>query len=406
MTAHDSDFRRIQAASRSASPPSGVGALFVIAATFREAGTEERERAAAALELLAAELPEHVLLRTCHRVELVGIARSSTHSRPAATREVHGVEAAERVFLVAGGLDSAVVAEEQLLGQVRGAYETALGACHSGPLLNELFRRAIRFGRRVRSHAAPGGDRSLADRAARWAIANLADPVRGRALVLGTGEMGRILAARFLDAGMAVTVASGRAERAQRLALELERVSGRKPAAASRQEALAAVGQFDVVAVAVRGGRSLLDALGLGHARPLIVDLSSPPALAPGLRASLAGRVCDLDSLAAADATSPLGARESAFRAEARAEALAFAEWAEQRAATGAVARLHARAAGVKERHVARLAREARYDAGQLAAIDAMATAMLNELLHEPTVRLRRRGEAADAVVELFGLGA
>ncbi|MEO6578258.1 MAG: hypothetical protein ABIO99_05090, partial [Candidatus Limnocylindria bacterium] len=105
-------------------------------ATFRAHAAPERERLAR--ELHASDAIEHVLLETCHRVEL-----ATVEDGPVADGQLRGEPAIRRIFEVVAGFDSVVVAEEQLLGQVRAAYGSALAAGTTGPILNELFRRAL-----------------------------------------------------------------------------------------------------------------------------------------------------------------------------------------------------------------------------------------------------------------------
>ena len=150
----------------SASSSVEIDRLTVIGATYREMDTDARERLFEAFGATDPLFAEQLTLHTCHRVEKIGLLANGREPRgPARTRRQRGASAIERVFLVAGGFDSAVVGEEQILGQVRDAFQAALDGGTSGPVLSELMRRAIRFGKRVRSEARPVGDRSLADRA-------------------------------------------------------------------------------------------------------------------------------------------------------------------------------------------------------------------------------------------------
>jgi glutamyl-tRNA reductase len=371
-----------------------------------------REALAATLESGPEVFAERVLLHTCHRVELVAFARAGQPMAvlPEAMQQSMGLDAAERLMLVAGGLDSAVVAEEQVLGQVRDAYGSSLERGHTGPVTNELFRRSIRFGKRVRSFAQPVGDRSLADRAARWVALRLPSPSPGaeawRALVIGTGEMGSAMAANLAAGGLRVTLASRSGVRAERIIAGL-------PDAARHEamliaDALAGPRRFNVIAVAVRDGIARLDGSHLDRFEsdlPLVVDLSSPGSIAPDAAASLGDRLLDLDQLGVPD-----GARrlpddvEQRLRVEARVEARAFADWLTIRANGDAVAMLRAHGNDVRRRHLHRLRLRNTLDEEQAAAVEAMTTAMLGELLHEPIVRLRRDPDAAARVREVFGI--
>lgn len=381
--------------------------LVVASATVRDVDTETRELLATVLEEQSSATPERVLLHTCHRVELialVGAAEELSHL-PDGMRQYVGLAAAERVMLVAGGLDSAVIAEEQVLGQVRDAYSSALERGQTGAVMNELLRRAIRFGKRVQSFAQPIGDRSLADRAARWVEDRVAPPSGRplRALVLGTGEMARSLATHFAAGGAWVTVASRSVERANRAIAAL--AYPERHDAAFIADALAGPLPHDIVAIAVRGGMTRLEGRHLDGRVPLVVDLSSPTSVAPDAAARLGDRMLDLDRLGVADAARRLAPEaERRLRMEAEAEASSFAAWLEVRGSGDGIAMLRAHAEEVRRRHLDRLRHRSNLDSELAAAIDAMTAAMFAELLHPPLVRLRRDPEAAARVRQVFGI--
>ena len=382
--------------------------LVVASATVREIDTDAREMLAAALEAGSSDTDERVLLHTCHRVELIAFvgAANTLADLPGAMQRSSGLAAAERVMLVAGGLDSTVIAEEQVLGQVREAYRSALSRGQTGPVTNELLRRAIRFGKRVRSFAQPIGDRSLADRSARWVEERLEPLPSGRplrALVVGTGEMGRALARHFATLGAWVTVASRSGDRAEDCIAALPH--GGRHSAVLISEALAGPLPYDVVAIAVRGGMTRLDSWHLGGQRLLVVDLSSPSAVTADAAARLDERLLDLDRLGVAGEARRLSADvERRLRNEARAEANAFAAWLEVRASGDGIAMLRAHGEEVRRRHLARLRLKSSLDDEQAAAVEAMTVAMFGELLHGPTLRLRHHPDAAARVREVFGI--
>lgn len=381
--------------------------LVVASATVRDVDTEARELLAAILEERTNGSVERVLLHTCHRVELIALvgAAEDIADLPDAMRQYAGLVAAERVMLVAGGLDSAVIAEEQVLGQVRDAYASALDRGETGPVLNELLRRAIRFGRRVRSFAQPIGDRSLADRAARWVDERVARPPERplHVLVVGTGEMARSLATHFAADGALVTVASRSSERADRVVAAL--AHAKRHDAALISDALAGPLAHDIVAIAVRGGVTRLEDRHLDDRAPLVVDLSSPTSVAPEAAARLGERLLDLDRLGVAEEARRLSPEvERRLRIEAQAESRAFAAWLEGRGSGDGIAMLRAHAEDVRRRHLERLRLKSSLDDEQVAAVEAMTTAMFGELLHGPTLRLRSDPDAAARVREVFGI--
>lgn len=375
---------------------SDLDQLHVRFVTYRDLRVEQR--AGAAARFAAIEADERVLLDTCHRVELVSVERES-HGGTA----LRGRAAVRRVFEVVAGFDSAVVAEEQLIGQVRGAFEAALADGRTGPVLNELFRRALRYGRHVRTHARPGTDRSLADPAVQWLLERL--PAASRAAVAGTGEMGRLIAGRLAKAGHRITVVSGSAERGGRMLEELEGSAHHLvvgPLTANTVTTVAAV------ALAVRGREPLLGSDALGDTRPWALDLSAPPAVAPDAAELLGERLMTLDRLGDGTSGRPVldPDVERRLRAELDREVERFVAWLAARRGGDALAVLHGEADAVRRRHLARLRRRADLDEAQLAAVEAASAAMLGELLHGPSVELRRGGDDAATVRRLFGLDA
>src|SRR5439155_10038266 len=121
----------------------------------------------------------------------------------------------------------------------------------TGPTINELLRRAIRFGKRVRSVATPGTDRSLADRAVRWILERSGrSPTPLNAVVIGTGQMGQMAALRLAEAGARLTVVSQSDERAGRLVAGLPNRS--LHSATGLAEGLSKALGSDAVVIAVR----------------------------------------------------------------------------------------------------------------------------------------------------------
>jgi glutamyl-tRNA reductase len=382
--------------------------LAVASATVRDFDTDARETLAAGLAARSGDSEERVVLHTCHRVELIAFstAADALADVPAAMRRTKGVAAAERVLLVAGGLDSTVLAEEQVLGQVRAAYRSALDSGQTGPVTNELLRRAIRFGKRVQSFAQPMGDRSLADRSVRWIEERLTAAQSGsplRALVLGTGEMGRALAGQFSALGADVTVASRNADRAEDCIAALPYRERHRATFIS--DVLAGPLAYDVVAIALRSGMHRLDSRHVDNPHLLVVDLSSPSAVTADAAARLGERLLDLDRMGIANEARRLSSDvERRLRNEAGAEARAFAAWMEVRASGDGIAMLRAHGDDVRRRHLERLRLKARLDDEQSAAVEAMTVAMFGDLLHGPIVRLRHDPDAAARVREVFGI--
>ena len=329
----------------------------------------------------------------------------SVDDAPIVGRYVVGREAIRRVLEVVGGFDSAVVAEEQLLGQARATYEEALADGSTGPILNELFRRALRFGRHVRTHARPGTDRSLADRGASWLVERLgAEPVS--VLVAGTGEMGRLAALHLARAGHRVTIVSRSTERGRRV---MERLPGSRHRLAVGPLEPAMVASAGAAVLAVRNREPTLSGIHLeSGARPWTIDVSIPAAVSADAAALLGDRLLSLDRLGEIAGAAPILAPEveRRLRAEVDHEVERFVTWLETRRSADALATLHGEADAIRRRHLDRLRHRAGLRPEQLAAVEAASAAMVGELLHGPSVELRRGGADALTVRRIFGLDA
>ncbi len=369
-------------------------------ATFRDSAAHERVGITERLRTL--RTGESVLIDTCHRAELISVDAEPEAGALEAGRR--GLDAVRRVFEVVAGFDSAVVAEEQLLGQVRGAYEDALATRRSGPILNELMRRALRFGRLVRSHARPGTDRSLADPSVAWLRERLQPS--DRVLVVGTGEMGRLVAHRLAVAGHPMIIASSSAERGGRLVEELPGEDHHLVVGPLGRELVMGA---DGMALAVRTRAPMLTAALLpAQAAPWVLDLSAPPAVEQAVADRLGDRFMSLDQLGERHGSAPVldPDAEARLRLRLDQEVADFAAWLESRRSGDALALLHRDAEEVRHRHIDRLRRRAGLDEAQLAAVEAASAAMIGELLHGPTLELRRGGVDADTVRRMFRIDA
>jgi len=201
-----------------------------------------------------------------------------------------------------------------------------------------------------------------------------------------------------------VTVASRHLPRAERVARSLVPAGGH--AAASLDELLAGELDYDLVGIAVRDATATITPEHLSSRVAGVVDLSTPRTVSVEAAGLLGARLLDLDGLGAADTRRTLAPRaERRLRAEAAREAERFAEWLDLRASGNGVALLRSFGDEVRRRHVARLVAHAELTDAQAAAVDAMASALVGELLHQPSVELARDPEAEQRVRDLFGLG-
>jgi glutamyl-tRNA reductase len=223
--------------------------LFVIGATHHRAPLAVREKlsldAAAAAELqaeLAAieGLREFAVLSTCNRVEFYGVASTSDAAARITSAfcarqqfdptefakirlELRGRAAVQHLVEVSAGLDSQMLGETEIFGQVKDAYAAAQSSGTTGPVLNRVFQKGFQAAKHIRSHTAiTEGHVSVANVAVDLALNIFGGLKEARILLLGAGEIGEKTARAFQSRGAAaLTVASRRFERAMELATTL-----------------------------------------------------------------------------------------------------------------------------------------------------------------------------------------
>jgi len=262
-----------------------------------------------------ADLDEVVLLSTCNRVEVYGAASDPAAAQAAVAGVLQrragrtarfaqgtGMEAARHLFRVASGLDSMVLGETEILGQVKDAYASAFGAGLTGSQLNPLFQQAFRAAKRVRSETGLGrGAISIGAAAARLAASVLGDLSSCRALLLGAGEAGEDVARSLHARGLReLLVANRTASRAEALAAGL---GGRAVGFSHWRDQLAAADI--VIACAITPARllrvaELAPVLTVREGRPLfLLDLAVPRDFDPAIRALCGATLYDIDALEA-----------------------------------------------------------------------------------------------------------
>jgi glutamyl-tRNA reductase len=383
-------------------------------------------------ELLRCEnVTEAALVTTCNRVEVYTVVEAF-HGGLAEVVGVLGrhsgldvvelydhlyvhyaAAAAEHLFQVAAGLDSMVVGEAQILGQVRTAYNTARAAGTVGRTLHELIQRALRVGKRV--HAETGLDAaggSVVSEALADADATLGGLAGRSALIVGAGSMGGLAAAALRRAGIGEIVVANRTEQtgARLAALQVEHGT---PARAVGLTGLADhLGAADVVVSCTGATDIVIDsAMVAGRARPLVIcDLGLPRDVAADV-ADLPGlTIVDLESLQHRLAEAPSGldtARAAAIVAEEISGYLATQRSAE---VTPTVTALRRRAAEVVDAELLRLDSRLNLDEPVRAEVAHAVRRVVDKLLHTPTVRVKELAsgpngaEYAEALRELFQL--
>jgi glutamyl-tRNA reductase len=394
----------------------------------------------------ARELPavrEAVVLSTCNRVEVFAavpsyhagfqdLKRFLSESRDVPFEDFaepltahYESDAAEHLFRVAAGIDSAVLGEPQILSQVRAAFRTAQAEGAVGPLLSALFRGAIRAGRRARAETAIEASPSALIAAGVELAARAIGPLSGRpAAVVGAGAMAALAARHLRDLGLApIRIVNRSPERARRLAVR----AGAEALALQHLDRAVAEADLVVSSTAatgvVIGVETVRRALAARDGRPLfLLDLAVPRDVDPAVRTLDGAHMADIDDLGRAveaeraeheadGGDAGWAAEIAAVEAIVAQEVERFESWRRASRVAPLIQALLARADDVR---AAELARQAPRLAGltdrEREAVEALAGGIVGKLLHEPIVRLRERpGPAGDALAralaELFGIG-
>jgi glutamyl-tRNA reductase len=395
-------------------------------------------KAAGVLSALVSEesISEAAALSTCNRTELYLVATDSVAAETAGlgvlAREagipptellgplysLRDADAGRHLYGVTAGLDSMILGEAEIQGQVKRAYELALVEGATGPILNRMFRGALAAGKRARTETAVGEKGvSIPSVAVELAQRNLGDLSARRVLLIGAGETSEItaraLAARGSDA---VFIANRGYKRAISLA---ERFGGEAVRVDELPRQLASA---DIVVSATNSPHHLIERselesiMGQRDGAPLLlIDLAVPRDIDPECRQVTGVSLFDVDEVQAIVERNAFG-REAEARHAGRildSELSRFERWLGSQEVMPTVAALRERAEGIVKQVLAENAtRWESLSAADRERLEQMARAIANRLLHEPTVRLKGLVDREDAYLqvsalrELFGLDA
>jgi glutamyl-tRNA reductase len=405
--------------------PAHAVSVSVVGLSYKTAPLDVRERLAfdppelppilASLQRIPS-VRECVLLSTCNRTEtylaasgdvaVTDVLRALGEQRnlpPAALEPVvyvHRADAARHLMRVAAGLDSMVLGEAQILGQVRRTFEIARTAGATGPVLNHVFQLALATGRRIRRDT---GLARLAISVPRAALA-LGDRVLGsvsgrRVVVVGAGKIARLAVDTFRAAGATIVAV------ANRTAAAAEALAARADAVGVTLDALPEfTGDAHILLVCVGAEAPTVGVDALSHpqrrAPILVIDLGIPRGVAPSV-ASLAGvSLYTLDDLPAAGVIGGIPQEDLRLADRLIDHSVArLDQWLAARAAAPVIEALRNRAEAIVAAELQRAngrlggLSDAQRDAVRIALAGAM-----HKLLHHPTVRLRELASHHDAV--------
>jgi glutamyl-tRNA reductase len=417
--------------------------LFLVGISHRTATVELRERVdfqtrglASALSALRARniAREAVVLSTCNRSELYGAADDPAAARTAAIQflsEYHGIDRSElephvygaadsdvarHLFRVSAGLDSLVMGEPQILGQVKEAHGVAAVAQTSGPLLNRLFHSSFGVGKRVRTETGLGSGAVSISFAAVALAKKIFGELKGRSvLVIGAGEMGKLTALHMKSQGVQqVTIVSRTMANAARTA---EAIGG--ASAAPWHEMTTELGAADIVISATGAASPILTKAQIESVmrprrnRPLfLIDIAMPrdvEAAAGEIEQVFLYNIDDLQ----ATVQENLARRASEVQ---RAEAIVgeevdkFGGWLRSRGAVPVVVGLRQRFDAVRRAELERLTAGMAPDMRE--RVDDITRLLVEKLLLTPTEQLKSIGDSdtlstyAEALTRLFNLSS
>ncbi len=416
--------------------------LLAIGISHKTARVEVRERLALT-EARAAEflrdlrgstaVHEAVAISTCNRTELylvvgdpveaegtvLAMLASQAGIRPTelapAIYAHRNCDAARHLFRVSAGLDSMIIGEAEIQGQVKRAYDAALAGEMAGPLTSRMFKAALTTGKRVRTETSISERRLSLPTVAVALARELLGPLDAcEVVIVGTGETSELAARALAESGVrTVFVATRRRDRALSLA---KRYGGRS---LSFDELPQALERADILVTATASPHLLLESEELaevmearGHQPMLLIDLAVPRDVDSSCAETEGVTLYDVDDLDAVISRNRRVRQTEARKAEGiiEQEIQHFASWLGSLEVLPTLSALRSHATQLAEKVVRENAGKwESASARDLERIDALAHTIVNRLLHEPTARLKEtRDERAHArmatIRELFGL--
>jgi len=411
--------------------------VFLVGLSHKSAPIDVREKVALTGDDLKAALgdlrgmdgvTEALVVSTCNRVEVFVHAdaeeparRFFTSRAPDADGHLYvkrGMEAIRHLFRVAASLDSMVVGEQQILGQVKEAYGLASAASAAGAYFSRLCNRAFATAKRVRTETDIGKGASSMSQVAVELVEKIFGDLKGRSILLvGAGKMGALSAKALAVLGADRVLVTNRSpERGLALA---EQVAG---TFRTWEELPRLLTEADVVIVSTGAPTYVVTkemaraAMRARHTRSLcLIDLAVPRNVDPACADLGDVFAYDVDDMERVVEATHQARRGEALRAEAivEAEVMAFTREREARAALPVLAQLRRRAERIARAEAERTLAQvgAKLDEKGRRSVEAMAQAIVNKLLHGPTARLKEAASSGDtalpgAAADLFGIEA
>ncbi|PKQ20982.1 MAG: glutamyl-tRNA reductase [Actinobacteria bacterium HGW-Actinobacteria-6] len=388
---------------------------------IRERLTFPAHRQAEALAALTSDpaVAEAVIISTCNRTEIYAVASveegvdavinfmAEFHSldRHELVRSLyinHGESVVRHLFRVVASLDSMVIGEAQILGQVKEAYDHALNNGATGKIFNKLFRQSFEVGKRVRTETEIGENAVSVSYAAIELAKKVFDTLEGRTiLVLGAGKMSELTAKHLVSQGVkSVLVANRTFERARELA---ERFNGE---AIRYDDLYERMRDADIVISSTAATHYVITKEHVAQSmrgrggRPLfLIDIAVPRDIEPAVNDLSNVFLYDIDDLSGVVESNLEERMREARRAELiiDEEFSAFSRWRESLEVQPTVAAIRARADIIRRSELEKACKRlGSLSDKELQTIDALTCAIVNKMLHGPTQRLKHAAEAKD----------
>ncbi len=390
------------------------GIITGVSISHRKATLDQLEAAAGeSQQKLAADLctvpavRESFVLQTCNRVEAYVVTDDQSvgsevleavgaDSPDDIVVELGHEESLEHLLRVGAGLESLVLGEDQILGQIRDAYEDATQAGTLGPLLDEAVTKAIRVGERARTETAINeGVVSLASAAVRLVSEKrgLADAT---AVVIGAGEMGKLAANRLAPNVDTLVIANRTVSRAEQIAKEIDETPVETESIADLRETFE---RGDVVITATGSQEWLIDPEPLRWVgETFVVDIARPRDIPPAAHEFPQLTVYDLDRLEAVTEKTRQRRRNAATQVEdiVEEEFDRLLTQYKRKRADQVISAMYESAERIKARELEETFEKLDLDEESEAVVESMADTLVSQLLAPPTNSLRDAAQADD----------
>ena len=409
--------------------------VYSLGLSHRSAPIGVREKAAFtraelpdALQALKETLDNVVILSTCNRTEMYAVATDPEGVQEAFTSllsrktswaegELSGClvlyeqeEAVRHLFEVASGLDSMILGESQVLGQVREAYSAAVNQECANGLISKVFHHALRVGKRARRETRIGENAlSISSAAVEAARDALGDISRNQVVVVGAGEAGKLVAKAMKDRGVGqMTVVNRTLERARDLALELE-------AEAAPLDCLSdLLGSVDIVVSCtdyhgVMITTEMVDrAMARRNGNPLlVVDIAMPRDADPAIGEMPGVSLLDMDDLQSVSHANRMEREKEVAQVDGiiDQEIGKFSDWWDSLRVAPGIAQLREHAEALRIREMRKALKQMPNLAEEDAArIEAMSRAIVKKLLHHPIASIKENPSYMESAQRMFGL--